>query len=230
MQAPAYLLPQPRMARTPELRAASEQLFTAITTGPPGQFVDYHLPFPKWQFLSIIGETHDVVFHGSCDPAIQQVEPRQSQDIKPFSAQRAIYATTDGIWVVFFAILDRRRYPMSLFNMCLRARMAADQLSEPLYYFSITQAALACKPWCEGVVYILPREQFEQEPPQPYSGIEIVLPHWASTMSAMPIAKLRVGPDDFPFLTQIRGHDDQKLVARALADPNGFPWLDSQED
>jgi hypothetical protein len=229
MQAPAYLLPQPPMARTPELLAASEQLVRAMTTAPPGQFVDYHLPFAKWQFLSCIGESHGVVFHGSGDPTIQQVEPRQSRDIKSFSAQRAIYATTDGIWAIFFAILDLRRYPMSLFNTCLRAKLAADQLSEPLYFFSIAQAALACKPWCEGAVYILSREQFEQEPPQSYSGIEIVIPHWLSTVPAMPIAKLRVGPKDFPFLAQIRGHDDQKLVARALADPNGFPWLDDQD-
>ncbi|HEY0806642.1 MAG TPA: hypothetical protein VGD84_16330 [Pseudonocardiaceae bacterium] len=39
-----------------------------------------------------------------------------------------------------------------------------------------------------------------------------------------PVAKLIVGPDDFPFLHDIHGHDDNELVARATADPDGFPW------
>jgi hypothetical protein len=38
-----------------------------------------------------------------------------------------------------------------------------------------------------------------------------------------------VGPEDFPFLNQIHGHNDEKLAKRASADPNGFPWADVLE-
>jgi hypothetical protein len=154
------------------------------------------------------------------------VEPRQANDIRAFSNQHVIYATTDGIWVIYFAILDRKKYPeMTLFNSCLQARISIDQLSEPLYFFSITYSALLKKPWCPGVVYILPRHSFEQESPQQAQGMEIVFPHWISPRSAKPVAKLLVGPDDFPFLDQIHGHNDEKLTRLASANPNGFPEL-----
>jgi hypothetical protein len=38
-----------------------------------------------------------------------------------------------------------------------------------------------------------------------------------------------VGPQDFPFLNQVHGHNDQKLVQLAAADPNGYPWPEALE-
>jgi hypothetical protein len=35
-------------------------------------------------------------------------------------------------------------------------------------------------------------------------------------------------PEDFPFLEDIRGHDDSLLYTRAKADPEGFPWVDEE--
>lgn len=40
-----------------------------------------------------------------------------------------------------------------------------------------------------------------------------------------PLAKLEVKPGDFPFLDQVRGHDNDLVAERAAADPFGFPWL-----
>ena len=39
-----------------------------------------------------------------------------------------------------------------------------------------------------------------------------------------PLAKLTVTPEDFPFLTQIRGHDDERLQDYANALQTGAPW------
>jgi len=195
---------------------------------PLGAFIDYALPYPKWQFLSFLCETRNLVLHGSQNLQISQVEPRQANDKRAFSNQLAIYATTDGIWVLYFAILDRKKYPeMTLFNSCFQARISPDQFSEPLYFFSITQSVLIQKPWCTGAVYILPRQSFIQESIQQAQGTEIVFPHWISSRSAQPIAKLLVEPDDFPFLDQIHGHNDEKLVQLSSANPNGFPWLEA---
>jgi hypothetical protein len=55
-------------------------------------------------------------------------------------------------------------------------------------------------------------------------GATIQFPHWISFKPARPIAKLHVQSQDFPFLAEIHGHDDEKLVQLATADPNGFPW------
>ena len=39
-----------------------------------------------------------------------------------------------------------------------------------------------------------------------------------------PLAKLTVMPEDFPFLSQIRGHDDERLEEYANALQTGAPW------
>ncbi len=227
IQAPSFLLPCPLFDMIPEKQDAFEQV---LHSTPRGDFIDYCIPYPKWQFLSYLCETREWVLHGSQHSHIDEVEPRQANDKKAFSNQQAIYATTDGIWAIYFAILDREKYPeMSLFNSCLRARIAADQLSAPLYFFSITHSVLLQKPWGEGVIYILPRHSFEQEAPQQVQGMEIVFPHWIGRLPTKPIAKLRVGPQDFPFLEQLHGHNNEKLVQLAMADPNGFPWPDALE-
>jgi len=227
MDASSFLLPQPSFDKSPEMVAAFDHLFQST---PSGALIEYSLPFPKWQFLSYLCETKNLVLHGSQNLEIAQVEPKQANDKRDYSNQFAIYATTDGIWVMYFAILDRKKYPeMTLFNSCLQARISPDQLSEPLYFFSISQFVLIQKPWCTGAIYILPRQSFTQEATQQIQGTEIIFPHWISSQPAQPIAKILVEPDDFPFLDQIHGNNDEKLVQLYSANPNGFPWLEALE-
>ena len=227
MPAMEYYLPRPAFDLSPVTRAAFDLLFNST---PPGAEIRYCLNEPKWQFLSYLCETRDLVLHGSQTPGITTVEPRQANDIRAYSNQRAIYATTDGIWVIYFAMIDRIKYsPLSLFNSCLRVGPALDQLSDPFYFFSITCSALIQKPWCQGAVYILPRHIFQQEPPQQIQGFQVVFPHWISQQPCQPAAVLRVSAEDFPFLAQVHGHNDEKLNQLAAADPTGFPWPEALE-
>ena len=222
MPASDYFLPRPPIEFALERQEAFERLFHST---PVGGLIDYQLPYPKWQYLSWLCETKELVLHGSQNLEISEVEPRQAKDKKAFSDQKAIYATTDGIWVIYFAIIDRKRFNgISLFNSCLQVRLGVDQWSEPVYFFSVSQFARVQKPWCDGMVYILPRQTFEQEAHQQAQGMEIAFPHWISHVAIKPVSRLRVGPQDFPFLEQIHGHDDEKLVQLAMSDPNGFPW------
>ncbi|MGB8214953.1 MAG: hypothetical protein WCE68_15500 [Anaerolineales bacterium] len=222
MPASDYFLPRPPIEPSSARDAAFEKLFHST---PAGSLIDYELSYPKWQYLSWLCVTKELVLHGSQNPSIDEVEPRQAEDKKAFSNQKAIYATTDGIWVLYFAIIDRKKYTgIALFNSCLQTRAPGGEWREPVYFFSISQFALVQEPWCEGVVYVLPRRTFEQEAHHQAQGLEIALPHWISPVAARPVAKLRVGPHDFPFLAQVHGHDDKKLVQLAMSDPNGFPW------
>jgi len=227
MQRPPWLLPQPDARRTPEMIDEFDGMFDDIQQRSSGTRIEYPGRFPKWQFLSYVAQVHGVVLHGSYEPCIAEVEPRQADDVRAYSAQRAIYATTDGIWAIFFAILDRRGHPMSLANTCLRIRDESGELSEPFYYFSITQSALDAEPWCEGAVYILSREGFSQESPRRLGPVDVEFPHWIGRQAATPLAYLPVGPGDFPFLEEIRGHDDAELRRRYEEDPGGFPWEES---
>jgi len=227
MEVPPYLLPRPAFDIFPEKRDAFEELYRST---PAGEFVEYQLTYPKWQYLSYICENKDLVLHGSQNLGISEVEPRQANDIKEFSNRRAIYATTDGIFVIYFAILDRMKFPkMSLYNSCLQIRISPDHLSEPVYFFSISHPALVQKPWTTGAIYVLPRQSFIQEPAQQVQGTEIAFPQWIGSRSMRPVAKLLVESRDFPFLKQIHGHNDEKLSQLASVDPNGFPWMDALE-
>jgi hypothetical protein len=218
---------RPPFELTAEKKAAFEQVYRS---SPEGESIEYALPFPKWQFLSYLCMQRALVLHGSQKTDITVVEPRQANDLKEFSNRSAIYATTDGIWVIFFAILDRGKYPaMSLFNSCVQARAPNGLLGEPMYFFSISHPALLQKPWTTGAMYILPRQSFQQEPAQQVQRMEIVSPHWISAQPARPVAKLMVGSVDFPFLDQIHGHNNERLVQRFAVDPDGFPWLDALE-
>ena len=222
-----FLLPRPPLDLSHDKRRAFDDLWRSTSRG---DFIDYQLPFPKWEFMSYICQTREVVLHGSQRKGIDTVEPRQAHDVRAFSNQQAIYATTDGIWVIYFAILDRQKYAMlTLFNSCLQVRISADELSAPLYFFSITHSVLVQEPWCEGAVYFLARRSFEREASRQVQGTEIVFPHWISTSTASPLRKLQVGPEDFPFLSRIHGHNDEKLVELAAAHPDAFPWPEALE-
>ena len=224
MEAVSFLLPRPQFDLTDDKRKTFDDLFAST---PEGSSVDYHLPYPKWEFLSHLCKSQELVLHGSQNMEISTVEPRQAKDTKAFTNQEAIYATTDGIFVIYFSILDRKKYTMSLFNSCLSVQVSEDQLSDPLYFFSITHSVLLKEPWCCGAIYILPRQTFEQEPPQQAQGMTVVFPHWISSQKVKPLAILTVTHEDFPFLKQIHGHDDKKLTLLSDEDPNGFPWSEA---
>ena len=227
MEIPSYLSPRPAYELTSSMRQAFDELFSAT---PPGSFIDYQLPYPRWQFLSYLCDSKDLILHGSRNHEILEVKPQQAHDVRDFSAQQAIYATTDGIWSIFFAIIDRSIQPMSLFNSCLQARISPGMLSDPLYFFSIPGVTLAKKPFIEGMIYLLPRQSFIQEESSLYQGVEIVFPHWISSQAVFPIAKLKVSPQDFPFLQQIRGHDLEKLNQLITQYPDDFSmWMAALE-
>lgn len=221
---PDYWLPRPPT----DLDAAGEVAFDALLQthlqrgGCP--VIGFDLPFPKWQFLCYLADHHPLALHGSGNPAIAVFEPRQAQDLNPFGQQKAVYAAADGLWAMFFAIVDRDRFAMSVTNACIRLRDAAGQVHGPYYVFSVSQAVLARHPWRTGTVYLLPREPFIPHPPLPFGSMEVQIAQLASRAPVQPLAKLVVTPADFPFLQHIRGHEDHRLQEYATALQTGAPW------
>jgi hypothetical protein len=102
-----------------------------------------------------------------------------------------------------------------------------DGKAESYYFFSINGDALPHQPWREGTMYILPKDTFEQQSSS-RTGFEST--QWRSFESVKPLAKITVGPTDFPFLDQIRGHDLAEVTRRAAENPGGFPWLEDGEE
>jgi hypothetical protein len=221
---PAYLWPRPAMPTDAATLSDFDALYErALLSG--GALLTYDLAPPLWQFLCHVTDTRDVLLHGSGNANIAVFEPRKSSDVNEFGNRTAVYAASDGIWPLYFAVLDRERFDMLLVNASVRAEFRDGSLSAPHYYFSITEAALRQRPFRTGTVYLLPRAGFEQQRPQEAGELIIHLPQWASASPVRPLARMKVDPGDFPFLDLMRGHDDEQTLASARRNPDGFPWV-----
>jgi hypothetical protein len=181
------------------------------------------LPSPKWQFLCHVADRHDIALHGSGNPNITLFEPRQSNDLNEFGNQKAVYAASDGLWALFFAVVDRDRLT-SITSACVRLEEASGAVHDPLYVFSVSQSALPNRPWRTGTVYLLPGSSFITQPSMAFGDYQVHFVQRASFVPVQPLAKLTVTPEDFPFLGQIRGHDDERLQEYATALQTGAPW------
>lgn len=179
-----------------------------------------------WQFLCTLAARRRIAFHGTGDPGIARFEPREPIDFAPFGQQRAVFATSDPIWAMFYAIVDRDRYEITLNNGCIVLLDSEGEAGTPHYYFSISRDVLQERPWRSGYVYLLPADTFVEQPAGEYGGHYARIPQLASPVAVAPFARLRVSPGDFPFLEQIRGHEDERLGEYAEAVMAAAPWPD----
>lgn len=221
---PSYLLKRPPRAPDAAAIAAFDSLYDTAVAAGPGRPIDYTLPWPRWQFIAHVADRRGVIVHGSQNSGIEVFEPRQSNDAHPFGDRSAVFGSSDGLWSMFYAVLDRATHPMLLVNCALRMEGEDGTLSEPLYFFSISDAALAQRPYAPGMIYFLPGESFEAMPPEQAGATRIHIPQYASLTPVLPLARIAVAPEDFPFLEQLRGHDDETVMRRVKADPAG--WLE----
>jgi hypothetical protein len=224
---PAYWLTRPGPAPDVATRRAFDEVLARAVEDGPGRPIDYRLDAPKWQFLCHVADRGEAVLHGSSKPDIDRFEPRQSNDIAEFGNRTAVYAAADGLWALYFAILDRPAHRMSLTNSCFRVVAQDGSLSEPYYFFSVNNEVLEQDQFSTGTVYLLPAEDFEREAPYDEGGRRVRTAQAASLSPVEPLAKLTVEPADFPL--RIRGHDLAEQLARIDADPDGFPWLTADE-
>ena len=222
MDLPDYWLPRPGPEPDDATRGAFDATWAAaLQEDSPATIED--LPAPTWQFLCHLADRHGLALHGSGDPDIHMFEPRQPHDLTAFGNQRAVYAAGDGIWAMFFAIVDRPRVA-SIANACIRIGAQGQEPGPPHYVFSVSESALPSRPWRTGTVYVLPRDSFVQQAPMRLGDVEAHIPHLASFEPVRPLARVRVAPEDFPFLDQVRGLDDDRLEAYATAMQTGGPW------
>jgi hypothetical protein len=223
MMLPDYWLTRPGVSFDERTQTAFDELLNRTLGSDGCPTIPFSLPWPKWQFLCHVAEHHDIALHGSSDPNISLFEPRQSNDLNEFGNQKAVYAASDGIWAMFFAIVDRARVT-SITNACVRLAEETGTLHGPFYVFSVSQSALSHQPWRTGTVYLLPRRTFSVQAPIAFGSYQVHIAQLASFEPVQPLAKLTVTPEDFPFLMQIRGHDDQRLQEYATALQTGAPW------
>jgi hypothetical protein len=227
MAPPAYWLTRPGPPPSAATAAEFDALLARAVADGPARPIDYRLDAPKWQFLCHVADRGEALLHGSSAPDIERFEPRQSNDIAEFGNRTAVYAAADGLWALFFAILDRPAHLMSLTNSCFRVLHEDGTASEPYYFFSVNQEVLDQDQFSTGTVYLLPPGPFEREAAYVEGGRRVETAQAAALAPVAPMAKLTVERADFPL--RIRGHDHPIQAARIEADPDGFPWLADDE-
>lgn len=163
--------------------------------------IEYNLPYPKEEFLGFLTREKEILLHGSPKQNLESIEPQQANDsAKRFGNKKAVYAVADPVLPIFHAIQDRSK----LRGLIISNAEIDQETGEAKYEFRMPQAVIEVKPWAEGAVYILDRNQFTQGTDDQENPID----EWASEIPVKPIAKLEVGPEDFRFLESIEQHDE----------------------
>jgi hypothetical protein len=177
-----------------------------------------------WAWLSWLCEAQGFVAHGTGQADVTVFEPRQSNDTGWFGNRKAVYASSDALWAMFFAIMNRPAVPMRIVNSAIS--VWSNGKLEPRYFFGASNSALERGAFRNGWVYLLPGAGFEREPADSSLGFVFESHHLAYLESVRPAFRVSVGPNDFPFLDRIYAYDEDALASAFARDPDGFPWLD----
>ena len=201
----------PAFSPSADQMAAFDALLAEVDAGAAGE-IEWSLPYPKHEFLRYAAGLDRYIFHGSGDLDIEEFVPRrdstESFDRSGRGNVMGIYGTHDGLWPMFFAVVDRSRIEGSIRNGFMTLD-GPDGEQARMYNFSVTRENLPDRPFRPGMLYILPRETFTRIPLMeggPPSE------EWASEVPVTPLARLPLEPEDFPFLDDIGGHDDGPVI------------------
>jgi hypothetical protein len=171
-----------------------------VVDPPPG------LELSSWvRWLSDQGV---VLYHGSPDPGHDVLVPRRTSYELDDAAERgnraAVYATDDGWWAMWFAVIDRDRLRGSM-RSGVETFTGRDGRRLRVHHFSVDYRVLPSRPLRDGWLYLVPRDTFIQLPVLPGGPPSA---EWCSEQAVTPLARLPVRVADFPFHDRISGHDD----------------------
>lgn len=169
--------------------------------------LDYNSLYPKYEFLRYLSHDDNYVFHGSKNPNLTVLEPREQIDWNG-NALKAVFGTRDVIWPLYFALLDRHVLSGSIRNGCFIVERLPSQW-ECFYFFSVNRESLHSNIWSDGFIYILSGKTF-----YPTTSGTVHFDEWASEEPVPVVAKLPVSPSDFPFLHQVSGHEESESIFR----------------
>jgi len=202
----------PHRAHDPATLDAFEQLYLRDVAAGDGRVVEYDLAVPRSDFLDWVCSSKKLLVHGSNAHDIAVFVPRR-QTLGRLQGQSdsAVSACGDGLWAMAYAIIDRARMRGAFHNTMIP--YAGPSGRGRLYHLSIARETLeqSPPPFTEGTVYLLSREGFSRLSGPPPLNLE-----WSCPTETRPLARLRVGPRDYPLLGSIHGHDD-RFARRFLA-------------
>lgn len=154
-----------------------------------------NMPDDRLRFLRWLAENRPVVFHGSSNPALDELLAiRMSRDASAFGDQQAVYATPDPVWAAWFALVKRDAAFRGMRNGSMGLR---GPTVYPRWYYLAVHRTDAVARFDAGTLYVLPREGFTLERPQMgLGGGGQMISH----ESVRPLARISLEPSDVPFL------------------------------
>jgi hypothetical protein len=184
-----------------EVREYNRMYDTAIEDNNP---IDYHSNFPKYRFIQYISETRNVLLHGSNHQHIEQFEPRL-QTLYDGKWTEAVFATKDGIWPVFYAILNRSKVLKNFRNGSIRHT----RTKRNYHFYSLDNLSDQDDIWLPGTIYFLEDKTFSGA-----AGSMLSFNEWTSLVAVKPITRLDVDPSDFYYMNQVSIHHHQESMIR----------------
>lgn len=170
----------------------------------PDKMIEYNLTIPKYKFMSYIAQNKSVLLHGSNNPSIPLFEPR-NQTLYNGEMAKAVFATKDPIWPIFFAVFNKDSLVGSIRNGAFTTNGMIR-----FHYYSLNKQTMEANPWTTGTVYILPIETFKH-----ISKGLVQFDEWISEVPVAPIAKLQVKPEDFYFIDRVAYHKETESIIKS---------------
>jgi hypothetical protein len=161
-------------------------------------------PYPLHELLTHLVVEHRLLLHGSNHRELEVLEPRPARD--GATTLRAVVASDDAVWPLFYAVLDRERVPR-IFSAC--THLGRQPRARRFYLFAIEGSPTAAASWTAGTMYALRRDGFRRE-----WGNE-----WVSAGAVRPELRVPVEPGDFPLREAVVGlanADEFRHVIRHL--------------
>lgn len=200
LRPPALTIDEPR-------RRAFETIVQEWFHRGPTVEIEYNAPYPKHEFFCYLVRERGYLIHGSTSLNLTSLTPREQQDWKG-KPHKAIFAASDGIWPIFFAVLHPQLAACAIRNGCFVIdRGEGPACEERFYFFSLDHACRATARWERGMIYVVKRDGFEPNGRRP-----VYFDEWVGPERAPVIARVPVTPTDFPFLAQVAAHPADEPV------------------
>ncbi|WP_088105520.1 hypothetical protein [Halalkalibacter urbisdiaboli] len=204
-----FLLNRLHFLTLPELHLSTKEkgefdsLYDSYVKNGQGETIIYQSSLPKYMFLNYLIENKNVLVHGSQNDEIAQFEPRE-QTLFTGKLVKAVFASSDSVWSMFFALVNKQDYVGSLRNACFTAQTKKGL--KRYYYFSLNRAYKG-EYWAPGTIYLFPRKDFEQ------GG---VANEWICKHKISPLARIKITEEDFPFMNDISRHLESDSLFKTL--------------
>jgi hypothetical protein len=125
---------------------------------------------------------------------------RRSRDATEWGDQQAVYASSDPVWSIYFAVLRRD-------NGWRGTRNGSMGIGGRRFYFFVhNRGSQSPERFGPGSLYVLRPDTFEAE------RRLVDTAHFVSHVPVTPLARIDVTPEDFPFRDRIGYYRDREPI------------------